>query len=265
MEYLNIYLYVVVIIMVISTFKKYGRNKKNKKYIKVMQSYNDKEQFFSEINDFITTINDIEFVTKGRILKLYGCVYHNELNEVDELLDDIDFTYLFMRNGKIDLKLLDLNEDSFFYYCFYTHFITYERDNKELREKLRTKIVKEEDVLCDHLLYNIYLNSFDVFDKDEKNAYFEGNYEAINGLYSKQLISLYRIISDSLFYLSLKKSNTTIDDIENLKDELADFITKGYGERLLKSLMLFDELNEININKEKESNKEGVIVEQTNK
>ena len=262
MEYLNI---VVFIIIIITTFKKYGRIKKNKKYIKVMQSYDNKEQFFKEIDDFISTINDIEFVTKGRILKLYGCVYHNELNEVDELLDNIDFTNLFMRNGKIDFKLLDINEDSFFYYCFYTHFITYERNNKELREKLRTKIAKEEDVLSEHLFYNIYLNSFDVFDKDEKNTYFEDNYDAISGKYSKQLISLYRIISDSLLYLSLKKSNTTIEEIEILKDELADFITKGYGERLLKSLMLFDELNEININKEKESNKEGVIVEQTNK
>lgn len=262
MEYLNI---VVFIIIIISTFKKYGRNKKNKKYIKVMQSYDNKEQFFKEIDDFISTINDIEFVTKGRILKLYGCVYHNELNEVDELLDNIDFTNLFMRNGKIDFKLLDINEDSFFYYCFYTHFITYERNNIELREKLRTKIAKEEDVLSEHLFYNIYLNSFDVFDKDEKNTYFEDNYDAISGKYSKQLISLYRIISDSLLYLSLKKSNTTIEEIEILKDELADFITKGYGERLLKSLMLFDELNEININKEKESNKEGVIVEQTDK
>ena len=262
MEYLNI---VVFIIIIITTFKKYGRIKKNKKYIKVMQSYDNKEQFFKEIDDFISTINDIEFVTKGRILKLYGCVYHNELNEVDELLDNIDFTNLFMRNGKIDFKLLDINEDSFFYYCFYTHFITYERNNKELREKLRTKIAKEEDVLSEHLFYNIYLNSFDVFDKNEKNTYFEENYDAISGKYSKQLISLYRVISDSLLYLSLKKSNTTIEEIENLKDELADFITKGYGERLLKSLMLFDELNEININKEKESNKEGVIVEQTNK
>ena len=262
MEYLNI---VVFIIIIITTFKKYGRIKKNKKYIKVMQSYDNKEQFFKEIDDFISTINDIEFVTKGRILKLYGCVYHNELSEVDELLDNIDFTNLFMRKGKIDFKLLDINEDSFFYYCFYTHFLTYERNNKELREKLRTKIAKEEDVLSEHLFYNIYLNSFDVFEKDEKNTYFEDNYDAISGKYSKQLISLYRIISDSLLYLSLKKSNTTIEEIEILKDELADFITKSYGERLLKSLMLFDELNEININKEKESNKEGVIVEQTDK
>ena len=262
MEYLNI---VVFIIIIINTFKKYGRIKKNKKYIKVMQSYDNKEQFFKEIDDFISTINDIEFVTKGRILKLYGCVYHNELSEVDELLDNIDFTNLFMRKGKIDFKLLDINEDSFFYYCFYTHFLTYERNNKELREILRTKIAKEEDVLSEHLFYNIYLNSFDVFDKNEKNTYFEDNYDAISGKYSKQLISLYRIISDSLLYLSLKKSNTTIEEIEILKDELADFITKSYGERLLKSLMLFDELNEININKEKESNKEGVIVEQTDK
>ena len=246
MDLYNIVLYSLILVIVANTAKSMKRHSKNKKYIKVMQSYNDKDLFFDNINKFIEGQKDPEFIAKGYILKLYGLVYHDVYEEFDEVLEKIDFKKLFTNNkGQVDYKKLDLNEDSYFYYCFYTHFLTYEKNRVDLREKLKEKIKVDNELLKDHLIYNIYLNSFDVFETNDRNSYFEANYGGISGRYCKQLIQLYRVVSDSLFYLSLKKSNAEFDEIEYLKNELKDFSTKSYGERLMKSLGIYDEFKEV--------------------
>ena len=257
MDLMNVIFYAILIAMLFNSTKQWGRNKKNKKYIKIMRMVEDKDNFFTNVDEFINTINDNEFITKAQILKLYGLLFHNEKEKIDEVLEQINFSNLYTKTGQVDYKLLDLNEDSFFYYCIYSHFLTYQNNDLETRNKLMLKIKEIDGVISDHLFYNIYLNSFDVFESKKMNEYFKNNYDMISGQYSKQLISLYRTVSDCLLYISLKKSDSSFDEMEAIKEELIDFSTKNYGERIMKSLLIFDdfkesrdEQNQVNIEEE---------------
>lgn len=106
-------MYFAIAYLVIKMFISSKRNGKNKMIIDAVRLINEKDMFFNRVDQLISTVNDPEFANKGRVLKLWGCAYHQDFSEFDSTLQELDIDSLI--EDKKGVKSIDTNEDSFFY------------------------------------------------------------------------------------------------------------------------------------------------------
>lgn len=233
----NILLYAVMIFMIVRIVVTNKIVKKNRRIIDLLGMIEDEELFFSTADDIIATINDPAYETKTRVVRLWGLVYHNRLDEFADALSQIDIGKLFaMKKGSVSIEH---TEDSFFYILLSIPNLLYGKNNTECRALIDEKISAYDAQLDGQLIYDIYKNCNLFYDnKEDRGEQFfrnvdEGNYPGYK--YSKQLIGLYKNICDTMLAKILSDRGESTKD---LMEFIMPFAERTVGNRWVRSIGL---------------------------
>lgn len=251
---MQVLLWAIIIFMLVRIYIMNKRTKKSKQLIATVNSINDKDEFFKNVEAFEETMkDDPEFLNKGRVIHVWGMAFHKVIDGLDDEIDSIDLK-AFMKQGK--RKGLDItdDEDAFFYMYLAIPNILDKNGMITYRKKVREKVESVSEELNNQLVKNLgdALNLYYEKQDDKGLSFYE---KVLNGeygeyAYSKQLIGLYKSICAAQAARLYKDDNNT-EKYEELNDYLENFTTTGLGERWLKSLNL-----EVKKKEETEENKE---------
>lgn len=216
----------------VSLFKRYG---KNKKYIDLY-----KKVLYSEDNchdlvvKYLENEKSEEFKNKVRIIQIY-----NELeNDVDATnsLNELNFKPIFFKKDKYDNELVKLNSDAFIFIIL-DIAKAYEKSKLDIADTIINKL-KEYPDLESRVEYQTVLAIYKAIkSEDDSGIAFmkclhDGSYTEY--IYDKNMIGLYkRCASAGLAF-------TNIEFDEFFKNDLYAFAKTFIGERLLKSLGLYE-------------------------
>ena len=230
-------MYFAIAYLVIKMFISSKRNGKNKMIIDAVRLINEKEMFFNRVDQLISTVNDPEFANKGRVLKLWGCAYHQDFSEFDSTLQELDIDSLI--EDKKGVKSIDTNEDSFFYLYLAIPNVLHHVGRDDLRTTMHAKLQPYEEILGNQLSKALS----DQFDKyydskeDRGQAFFEklleGDYEGY--IYSRTMIGIYKNLANATLY-KIYQDQAKFDQLEEMKPMLEQFAQTGVGKRWIQSL-----------------------------
>ena len=245
-------MYFAIAYLVIKMFISSKRNGKNKMIIDAVRLINEKEMFFNRVDQLISTVNDPEFANKGRVLKLWGCAYHQDFSEFDSTLQELDIDSLI--EDKKGVKSIDTNEDSFFYLYLAIPNVLHHVGRDDLRITMHAKLQPYEEILGNQLSKALS----DQFDKyydskeDRGQAFFEklleGDYEGY--IYSRTMIGIYKNLANATLY-KIYQDQAKFDQLEEMKPMLEQFTQTGVGKRWIQSLdITLDDTTEEPVEKE---------------
>lgn len=236
-RFVTIAMYIAMAYLVIKMFISSKRNGKNKMIIDAVRLINEKEVFFNRVDQLISTVNDPEFANKGRVLKLWGCAYHQDFSEFDSTLQDLDIDSLI--EDKKGVKSIDTNEDSFFYLYLAIPNVLHHVGRDDLRTTIHAKLQPYEELLGNQLTKALS----DQFDKyydsvDDRGQIFfekllEGDYEGY--IYSRTMIGIYKNLANATLY-KIYQDQAKFDQLEDMKPMLEKFAETGVGKRWIQSL-----------------------------
>ena len=236
---MNFVLLAVMIYMLVRMMVLNKRQKKNKVLIDCVNAIKDEDTFFNKIDNMISTINDPEFETKGRVLKLWGMAYHQKYENFEETLAQIDMTTL-MKTQKGSLSI-DLDEDSFFYMYLAIPNLLHNAERDDLREKIEEKMKEYDDKLQGQLVREISLN-IDKYYAGTEDKGLSSYEKVLNGdygeyTYSRTMIGIYKSIVNAMA-AELYKENGRDDKYQEAEEMLKDFYQTGVGKRWINGLGL---------------------------
>ena len=230
-------MYFAIAYLVIKMFISSKRNGKNKMIIDAVRLINEKDMFFNRVDQLISTVNDPEFANKGRVLKLWGCAYHQDFSEFDSTLQELDIDSLI--EDKKGVKSIDTNEDSFFYLYLAIPNVLHHVGRDDLRITMHAKLQPYEEILGNQLSkalsdqFDKYYDSVD----DRGQAFFEklleGDYEGY--IYSRTMIGIYKNLANATLY-KIYQDQAKFDQLEDMKPMLEKFAETGVGKRWIQSL-----------------------------
>ena len=108
----NIILAIFVAYMIINIMFLSKRNSKNRRLLTLFDNFDNESVFFKVCDEYLNSIKDKEFITKGQILKICGKSYYHQFDEIPALIKELDLMTLCDTKSKRN-NGLDLNEDSF--------------------------------------------------------------------------------------------------------------------------------------------------------
>lgn len=218
------------------------RNKRAKKLIDLVNVFDDKEVFFKEVDNYVSTINNEEFSNKGLIIKLWGLIYYERYDEVLDTAKQIYFIKIVKKTKKG--YSVELNEDSMYYYLLASMNTLYSVNRLDLMKELGNLFNIKNEVK-DTLVYAMYESNNKFYFKEDDlgegfyKAVLDGDYGQYD--YSKGLIGLYKnIITSILGRLYIDKER--FEDFEGLKEDLINFNKTTIGGRYIQELKLNDYL-----------------------
>jgi hypothetical protein len=242
---INIVLFAVLAVMAVRMLILSKRNKKNKELIDVVNAIFDETVFFEKADHMIGTIDDPEFESKARVIKLWGSVYYKHFDQFEEILADIDIEPLFIK--KNNKESIDLNEDSFFYLCLAIPNLLNKTGKNNLRAALLKKLEPYNERLSGQLVKGIGDACTMFYDKKEDcgEAFFQKIMEGDYGeyIYSKQMITLYKMICNAML-AKLYLIHGNAEAYEECEPMLKKFAAMGVGKRWIDSIDLEVKLEE---------------------
>lgn len=236
-RFVTIAMYIAMAYLVIKMFISSKRNDKNKKIIDAVRLINEKEVFFNRVDQLISTVNDPEFANKGRVLKLWGCAYHQDFSEFDSTLQDLDIDSLI--EDKKGVKSIDTNEDSFFYLYLAIPNVLHHVGRDDLRTTMHAKLQPYEELLGNQLTkalsdqFDKYYDSVDDRGQTFFEKLLEGDYEGY--IYSRTMIGIYKNLANATLY-KIYQDQAKFDQLEDMKPMLEKFAETGVGKRWIQSL-----------------------------
>ena len=250
-------MYFAIAYLVIKMFISSKRNGKNKMIIDAVRLINEKDMFFNRVDQLISTVNDPEFTNKGRVLKLWGCAYHQDFSEFDSTLQELDIDSLI--EDKKGVKSIDTNEDSFFYLYLAIPNVLHHVGRDDLRTTMHAKLQPYEEILGNQLSkalsdqFDKYYDSVD----DRGQAFFEklleGDYEGY--IYSRTMIGIYKNLANATLY-KIYQDQAKFEKLEEMKPMLEQFAQTGVGKRWIQTLdITLDNTTEEPVEKEVVENK----------
>lgn len=250
-------MYFAIAYLVIKMFISSKRNGKNKMIIDAVRLINEKDMFFNCVDQLISTVNDPEFANKGRVLKLWGCAYHQDFSEFDSTLQELDIDSLI--EDKKGVKSIDTNEDSFFYLYLAIPNVLHHVGRDDLRITMHAKLQPYEEILGNQLskaLSDQFDKYYDYVD-DRGQAFFEklleGDYEGY--IYSRTMIGIYKNLANATLY-KIYQDQAKFEQLEEMKPMLEQFAQTGVGKRWIQSLdITLDNTTEEPVEKEVVENK----------
>ena len=208
------------------------RVSKNRKIIACMDSLNNEEDFFKKIDEYIAM--------KGLILKIYGCIQNNRLEEAGKCLNDLDFIPLIYRD-RFQMKInISANEDSFFYYCFLSCIHLYGLGQIEMISLFKSILDDYQVHLKYQLFYELFDATVDYYKKqfDHGQEVFEKIYigKFNRKRYAKPMRPLYLDLCEC-FLARIALDENRIEDFETkYKANLLKFNQSSMGEMVIKDL-----------------------------
>ena len=236
-RFVTIAMYIAMAYLVIKMFISSKRNGKNKMIIDAVRLINEKEVFFNRVDQLISTVNDPEFANKGRVLKLWGCAYHQDFSEFDSTLQDLDIDSLI--EDKKGVKTIDTNEDSFFYLYLAIPNVLNHIGRDDLRTTMHAKLQPYEELLGNQLTkalsdqFDKYYDSVDDRGQTFFEKLLEGDYEGY--IYSRTMIGIYKNLANATLY-KIYQDQAKFDQLEDMKPMLEKFAETGVGKRWIQSL-----------------------------
>ena len=250
-------MYFAIAYLVIKMFISSKRNGKNKMIIDAVRLINEKDMFFNRVDQLISTVNDLEFANKGRVLKLWGCAYHQDFSEFDSTLQELDIDSLI--EDKKGVKSIDTNEDSFFYLYLAIPNVLHHVGRDDLRTTMHVKLQPYEEIL-ENQLSKVLSDQLDKYydSVDDRGQTFfekllEGDYEGY--IYSRTMIGIYKNLANATLY-KIYQDQAKFEQLEEMKPMLEQFAQTGVGKRWVQSLdITLDNTTEEPIEKEVVENK----------
>ena len=236
-RFVTIAMYIAMAYLVIKMFISSKRNGKNKMIIDAVRLINEKEVFFNRVDQLISTVNDPEFANKGRVLKLWGCAYHQDFSEFDSTLQDLDIDSLI--EDKKGVKSIDTNEDSFFYLYLAIPNVLHHVGRDDLRTTMHAKLQPYEELLGNQLTkalsdqFDKYYDSVDDRGQTFFEKLLEGDYEGY--IYSRTMIGIYKKLANATLY-KIYQDQAKFDQLEDMKPMLEKVAETGVGKRWIQSL-----------------------------
>ena len=259
----NVLLYAVMVFMVIRMIMMNKNVNRRRKVINVINQIQDEQAFYAAANEVINTVNDPIIETKTRIIRLWGMVYHKNLDRFEEELNDINIRTLFLnKNGNVTIEA---DEDSFFYLLLSLPNMLYGMDRVDLIDKIYEKVNEHENVLSNQLIKALgdHCNLFYHQKDDLGEAFFrkidEGDYPGYR--YSKQLIGVYKNICDTMLCKILADRNEDYSEFEIYAE---NFAKMGVGRRWIEVLGLDIKAPSDEIEEETENTEEEVVADEEN-
>ena len=250
-------MYFAIAYLVIKMFISSKRNGKNKMIIDAVRLINEKEMFFNRVDQLISTVNDPEFANKGRVLKLWGCAFHQDFSEFDSTLQELDIDSLI--EDKKGVKSIDTNEDSFFYLYLAIPNVLHHVGRDDLRTTMHAKLQPYEEIL-ENQLSKVLSDQLDKYydSVDDRGQTFfekllEGDYEGY--IYSRTMIGIYKNLANATLY-KIYQDQAKFEQLEEMKPMLEQFAQTGVGKRWIQSLdITLDDTTEEPVEKEVVENK----------
>ena len=236
-RFVTIAMYIAMAYLVIKMFISSKRNGKNKMIIDAVRLINEKEVFFNRVDQLISTVNDPEFANKGRVLKLWGCAYHQDFSEFDSTLQDLDIDSII--EDKKGVRSIDTNEDSFFYLYLAIPNVLHHVGRDDLRTTMHAKLQPYEELLGNQLTkalsdqFDKYYDSVDDRGQTFFEKLLEGDYEGY--IYSRTMIGIYKNLANATLY-KIYQDQAKFDQLEDMKPMLEKFVETGVGKRWIQSL-----------------------------
>lgn len=233
----NILLYVVMIYMIFRMFSMNKGVNRRRKIIFVVNQIQDEAKFYEAADELISSEEDEVIKNKTRIIRLWGTVYHKNLDHFEEDLNEIDLEPLFI--DKKGVVTIETDEDSFFYLLLTMPNMLYGLGRDDLRSKVFEKVSQYEDRLNNKLIMAIAEHCNLFYDgKDDLGEEFfrnidQGEYPGY--MYSKQLIGIYKNICDTMLCRILSDRNEDYSEFEIYAES---FAKTGVGKRWIEVLGL---------------------------
>ena len=235
---INVFLIVLTLFFASKILKLSGRTKENKKMLKILDSFDDRDTFFSSADEFISTEKNQEFVNKVAVLRLWGDAYYERDEEFRTHLQEVNIDGLLNPDGKN--RGYEMNEDSFFYLYLAIPNRLYYRKRDDLRSLLYERMEAYEAANENALLRKIcqenkkFYDRKDDFGKSFIKSLLDGEYGGFK--YSKQLIGLYKHCEEGILAVILKEEGDE-EGCEECMNNLSDFAKNTrLGKRWTKEL-----------------------------
>jgi hypothetical protein len=235
---INVFLIVLTLFFASKILKLSGRTKENKKMLKILDSFDDRDTFFSSADEFISTEKNQEFVNKVAVLRLWGDAYYERDEGFRTHLQEVNIDGLLNPDGKN--RGYEMNEDSFFYLYLAIPNRLYYRKRDDLRSLLYERMEAYEAANENALLRKIcqenkkFYDRKDDFGKSFIKSLLDGEYGGFK--YSKQLIGLYKHCEEGILAVILKEEGDE-EGCEECMNNLSDFAKNTrLGKRWTKEL-----------------------------
>ena len=239
MENFNIFYWLLAVIAIgitINNFMKVKTFKREREFVNVYSKVlNESEDAYDAVIKYVNEEKEAYLKNKARVIEVYEKLLKNE--DVEELIQEIDFEPLFKVKGRFDAKHANRNGDIFVWLA-----LVFAKANKlkktEVINKLYEKLVPYDELLNNSLEYKLCkaytaaLLNKEGEDYDFLKKLLDGDYAGM--VYEQRLIGLYKRIAAS--YLVFKDEK--ID--EYFDNDLRDFGTHLVGKALLTDLNLMD-------------------------
>ena len=227
-------MFILLAYIVFRNYQMFKTFQKNKNYIECYQSLLRYEEGASaKIDAYLAEQKDVDYINKGKILKLYDKIRNDE--SYLDILNEVDLKGIFFQKGKASKQKVSLNADVFVW-LYLILAIARKKSKFDVIDAMKEKIedlglenrleVKETRAILDAL-----------YERGDGGAAFlndilEGNY--IEYEYDKSLISLFkRFAAATLAYAS--------EPIEDYyQEELRNFAGTLIGENYMNNLDIID-------------------------
>lgn len=236
---INVILALFVAYMIINIMFLSKRNNKNRRLLTLFDNFDNESVFFKVCDEYLNSIKDQEFITKGQILKICGMSYYHRFDEIEKTINELDLMSLCNTKSKRN-NGLDLNEDSFYYLYVAIPNSLYANGRVDLIEVLHNKLQEIDEICSTRFIKNIGDNCYRYYTKtdDLGKSFFEKvrNLEYDGYAYSKQLIALFKnVCLAMLARIYLDENN---DKYNELKDDVKEFYKTKASKRLLDELKM---------------------------
>ncbi|MBQ6452102.1 MAG: hypothetical protein IJJ29_09300, partial [Solobacterium sp.] len=224
-----------MIYMIFRTWLQVRRNGETNKIMRIMDHFQDEDQFFTLADEIISTNPQPEFQNKARVLRIFGDANYRRHEDFIKDLGDLDLQALYMKKNQVNLEY---NEDSFFYLFAAIANKLYSIGDTEMIAPLYEKL--DQHTALDRLLISkigheakkFYLKEDD-YGKKFFEDMLEGEYAGY--VYNKQLIGIYKsIVTSLLARMALDEGDEA--KYKEYEPELQAFTASGLGKRWLREL-----------------------------
>lgn len=241
MDYLLMFFgFSFTVFMAYQIFTMVARNKKNVRYMKVINNMENEAEFFPTVDAYISSIHDHEFRNKALIIKLWSVIYFDRMDDFKSVCNEIDLKPLMYRQDKVDYKIIAYDEDAYFYLLFMSNIALYSKGDFDSLKRIEEKVSPYHDVLKDQLFHQIYMESLKLYyNQDDLGKEFfvkvlSGEYE---GRYFKHYIGLYKnVVACFLAKISILTNEFRHDEM--IKSQLTTFKDSKLGNRIMTYLDL---------------------------
>lgn len=239
MENFNIFYWLLAVIAIgitINNFMKVKTFKREREFVNVYSKVlNESEDAYDAVIKYVNEEKEAYLKNKARVIEVYEKLQRNE--DVEELLNEIDFEPLFKEKGRFDAKHANRNGDIFVWLAL-VFAKANKLDKKEVISKLSEKLTPYDELLSNSLEYRLCkaytaaLLNKEGEDYDFLKKLLDGDYAGM--VYEQRLIGLYKRIASSYLVFKGEKIDEYFDN------DLRDFGTHLVGKALLTDLNLMD-------------------------